>query len=268
MVDAGRERREVDQGRAAGSARAGSQGAVRLRFFGAPLAFERIGWLLAGLAFALLAFWVTSGGALWLDQAALSWLQQPRSPELDALAHILSLFGSELIGVVHIILLVVLIKRRRWELAAGLFFATAGAGFLNGLIKDLFDRTRPAEVYGLLPATAGQVYSFPSGHAMVTAAFFYFLAYVSCPLLHGWRLTGWILGVLLVALIVGLTRTYLGAHWTTDVLGGYLIGYFWAQTVIFGAHFVSRWRARASRRQDRPPACPDGDQSLAATLGD
>ena len=227
----------------------GPGGRPRLRHFGSPRRFEPITWLAATVTFAALAVWATGGATLGLDRAALEWLQRPKSPTLDTVAHLLSLLGSEVLGIVHLILLAVLLKRRRWELALGLFVATAGAGLLNGTIKDLFARTRPAEVYGLLPATAGQIYSFPSGHAMVSSAFFYYLGYVSCPFLSGWRRSGTIAGLVLVAVIVGLARTYLGAHWLTDVVAGYLIGFAWAQTVIFGAHLLARRRVRESAAQ-------------------
>jgi undecaprenyl-diphosphatase len=156
------------------------------------------------------------------------------------------------IGVVHVILLVVLARKRRWGLAAVMFVATAGAGLLNGLIKDLFGRVRPEEVYGLLPASGGQIYSFPSGHSMVMAAFFFVLAYASCPLLTGWRRNGWIAALLTIGFLVGLARTYLGAHWLTDVLAGYLFGYVWAQSVIFVAHVIARRHGAA-----QACACPE-----------
>jgi undecaprenyl-diphosphatase len=224
----------------------------RLRAFGSPLPFEPIAWLLAVLAFAGLAAWVTTGGADGLDQAVLAWLKQAETGWLDWVAHGVSLLGSEAIGVIHVVLLFFLARKRRWGLAAVFFFATAGAGFLNGPIKAHFGRVRPEEVYGLLPASGGQLYSFPSGHSMVMAAFFFVLAYATCPLLTGWRRHGWIAVLLTIAVLVGLARTYLGAHWLTDVLAGYLLGYVWAQSIVCVAHLIARRRGR-----NRACACPE-----------
>ena len=212
-------------------------------------------WLAAALLFAGLTVWVESGGADAFDRGVTAWLQGFETPALDQVAWVLSLLGSEAIGVVHVVFLLFLLRGKHWAIAAGLFAATAGAGFLNGPIKGLFARERPEQVFGWLPATGGQVYSYPSGHAMVTMAFLFLLVYACWPGLHGWRRSASILGVSVLLVVVGLTRLYLGAHHLTDVFGGYLLGFVWAELVILVGHLIIRWRGgRANPNHASPPA--------------
>jgi undecaprenyl-diphosphatase len=211
-------------------------------------------WLAAALLFAGLTLWVESGAADAFDRGVTAWLQQFESPGLDQAAWVLSLLGSEAIGAIHVVFLFFLLRGKHWAIAAGLFAATAGAGFLNGPIKGLFARERPEQVFGWLPATGGQVYSYPSGHAMVTVAFLFLLVYACWPGLQGWRRPAAIAVVTVLLVVVGLTRLYLGAHHLTDVFGGYLLGFVWAELVILAGHLVSRWRrGHADSTRASPP---------------
>ncbi len=123
---------------------------------------------------------------------------------------------------------------------------TGGAQLLNDVLKGEFHRVRPAPVLGMIPV---QAFSFPSGHAMVSAAFYGFLAYLSWRVLRGWWRTASTLALLALVLAIGLSRLYLGVHYLTDVLAGYLAGFVWADTVILGSRLLARRRA--------PPPPPD-----------
>ncbi len=118
---------------------------------------------------------------------------------------------------------------------------STGAQLLNNVLKDLFQRTRPAPVAGLIPA---QAFSFPSGHAMVAAAFYLFLAYLGWRLLRGWRQVAFTGTLLALILAIGLARLYLGVHYLTDVVAGYLAGFLWTDAVIIGGHLLGRRRSK------------------------
>jgi undecaprenyl-diphosphatase len=203
-----------------------------------------LGFLAGGLAlvvFAAIADDVSDGETERLDNAVLTWLQQFQSATVDVTARAASAMGSEVLGVLLIVLVGVFIWRRRWGAATALVLTTLGAQLLNDLLKDLFQRTRPAPVVGLISA---QSFSFPSGHAMVSAAFYGYLTYVAWRLLAGWQ--RWLVVGVLTALVflIGLSRLYLGVHYLTDVVAGYIAGFLWTDAVIVGGHLLQRRRRR------------------------
>src|SRR5204863_3925550 len=113
----------------------------------------------------------------------------------------------EALAVIGVVLLVVLGVKRRWGAAVALFVTTLGAQLLNDVLKDVFQRTRPAPVVGIIPS---QSFSFPSGHAMVAAAFYGYLAYLSWRLLVGWPRRLAVSGLLVLAFLIARSRLYLG----------------------------------------------------------
>ncbi len=137
--------------------------------------------------------------------------------------------GPTVLTVLAVVLALGLLLRRDVWAAALVALAPAGAAALETGLKHLFHRQRPH----LWPhALVIHSYSFPSGHATISAALFAMLTFI------GWRIGGRI-AALFVAVIsicivglIGLSRVYLGAHWPTDVLGGYLIGLLWTSVLI------------------------------------
>jgi undecaprenyl-diphosphatase len=117
---------------------------------------------------------------------------------------------------------------RRQVHAAVLVFAAAGGGaLLMGGLKEAFGRPRPR----LVPHLFGDVAtpSFPSGHAMAAAAIYLTLAALLARLVEDRRSKVFVVGVALVlVLLVGVSRVYLGVHWPSDVLAGWTAGLCWA----------------------------------------
>lgn len=102
---------------------------------------------------------------------------------------------------------------------------TAAAGLVSTIVKALVDRPRPAkELVRIVLETHQQ--SFPSGHVMFYVVFFGFLTLLMYMLKHINKPTRWTISVFNMALIftIPISRIYLGAHWFTDVLGGFLLG--------------------------------------------
>ena len=91
---------------------------------------------------------------------------------------------------------------------------------LNLLLKNIVQRPRPNE-FRLIDETG---YSFPSGHSMVSMAFYGFLIYLIYKFVKNKRLK-WVLIIILSTLIItiGISRIYLGVHYTSDVLAGFTI---------------------------------------------
>ena len=136
-------------------------------------------------------------------------------------------FGS--IGVLVLLTLLVagfLVAQEKTRTALSLVLSVALGIALSFWLKDLFDRPRPA----LVPH-ASRVYtkSFPSGHAMLSAVTYLTLAATLARTFKKHQLRVYILQAGgLLALLVGVSRIYLGVHWPTDVLGGWCVGVVWA----------------------------------------
>jgi undecaprenyl-diphosphatase len=186
--------------------------------------------------FAWLASEVLEQDTHAADLATLHFLQQFTSPQLTLLAEFFSAMGSEIVAVIAAVMLVVFLWQRRWGAAVSLILVVVGAQLLNNILKDAFQRERPTPVTGLISA---QQFSFPSGHAMVSAAFYLFLAYMAWRLISGNWQRGLLVGSLvLLVLLIGLSRLYLEAHYLTDVIAGYLAGVVWALAVILGGRVL------------------------------
>jgi undecaprenyl-diphosphatase len=177
-----------------------------------------------------------------LDTATLTALQKFASPQLTLAAEAVSLLGSQVVLLAGAALLVVFLWQRRWGAALTLVLVTVGAQLLNDILKSTFHRARPEPVLGFIDA---QQYSFPSGHAMVAAAFYLFVAYLSWRLVGGWWRGLLASGLVILVLLIGVARLYLEAHYLSDVVAGYLAGLIWTDAVILGGHVLT---VRSRRR--------------------
>jgi membrane-associated phospholipid phosphatase len=200
--------------------------------------------LAALLVFADLANDVAEQSTTAFDLLVLQTLRRQATPTLDAVASALSWLGAEGLAVVVVLTVLLLAWQRRLGGIVALLLIVLGAQALNSVLKTLFKRP-----LAILTALPGQAWSFPSGHAMVSLATYGFLAYLGWRLLSGgWRWL-WIVALALLILLVGLSRLYLGVHYATDVLAGYLTGFIWLDSVIIGGQLLQR---RAVRRNGRP----------------
>jgi membrane-associated phospholipid phosphatase len=118
--------------------------------------------------------------------------------------------------------------------------AVAGTGGLTIMFKEALGRGRPP-LNDALAAADG--HAFPSAHAATAAAVFGILAYLYAARLRSWsaRVGVWVAAAMLTAL-VGISRVYLGVHWTTDVIGGWAVGVLWLAVVVIGWTIVIRHR--------------------------
>jgi undecaprenyl-diphosphatase len=158
-----------------------------------------------------------------------------RGAPLNALLETLTAPGLSVVRLgLAIPVLVLLIRRRAWWTASWLVTALALVGPLTTLLKNFFGRVRPPFEHG---GARYDTLSFPSGHSSGIATLVTVGLVLAWPLLsvRGRRL--WLLAGVVLALVVGLTRMWLGVHYVTDVIGGWALGVSWAlvTAVVFGA---------------------------------
>ena len=127
-------------------------------------------------------------------------------------------FGGAIFLIILTIVLFILIKNKK--IGVSIFLNLALITILNQLLKRILQRPRPTE-YRIIEETG---YSFPSGHSMVSMAFYGYLIYLIYKYVKN-KYVKWISIVLLSILIcsIGVSRIYLGVHYTSDVLGGFFI---------------------------------------------
>ena len=134
------------------------------------------------------------------------------------IAKVITNLGSAVFLIALTIILIILIKNKKIGLS--IFLNLSFVTILNQLLKRILQRPRPNE-FRIIEETG---YSFPSGHSMVSMAFYGYLIYLIYKYVKN-KYIKWGLITLLSILIVsiGTSRIYLGVHYTSDVLGGFLI---------------------------------------------
>lgn len=177
---------------------------------------------------------VLEGDTLDFDKRLLSSLRKADNPsqpigpawlELAAL-DITALGGPTVLGMTVLAVVGYLLLQGMYRNAAFVFLASAGGWLLNDLLKEVFARPRPQVVPHLRQVMS---LSFPSGHALTSAAIFLTLGALLMRVAERRLVKFYCMFVASVAtLLVGTTRVYLGVHYPTDVLAGWLIGLSWA----------------------------------------
>lgn len=189
--------------------------------------------------FALLAHNVMNGTLARFDlvvrQAIHSWSTPVLTYAMEGITQLGSFLTLVLLGAVAALRLA---RRGRVRAAVLLVISALGAEVFDGLLKALFRRPRPEAFFGLSPGS----YSFPSGHSVESCCFYGVLAAIVATTSRSrrHRIGIWVLAAL-VTLAVGTSRIYLGVHYPTDVLGGYLAAVVWV-SLVWTVYQV--WRVR------------------------
>ena len=175
-----------------------------------------------------------------VDQTLSARLRSLTFPPLVALLTVVSIFGGAAMSALLVAFASLFFawQRRWWEIWF-ILASTASAGILGGIIRVLFHRTRPTlgPATGLLWPLASR-YSFPSGHALFYTSFFGALAYLLWARFSGRARWAGIAVCLALIVLVGPSRVFLGAHWPSDVVGGYLVG----GLCVSGLILLYQWR--------------------------
>jgi undecaprenyl-diphosphatase len=179
---------------------------------------------------AVLAPRFIRNGPTSFDSHVTRWFVDRRSDALTAVMKAVTWLGSSAVIVpVALIVITVLLRRHAWYPAVFLALCVAGASLLSVVAKHIIDRDRPPEVIRLQHTTTS---SFPSGHATQAAATYLALMFILLAVSRSSKVhtLGWTAVAVIIA-AVGITRIYLGVHWTTDVIAGWLLGTTWTTGV-------------------------------------
>ncbi|TPN75429.1 phosphatase PAP2 family protein [Mesorhizobium sp. CU2] len=159
------------------------------------------------------------------------WLQ-------GAVRDVTALGSSAVLILITTATIVYLLLIRRPATALFMFAAVAGGQVLSSVLKLEVDRPRPDLVSHLVNETS---LSFPSGHAMLSAVTYLTLGSLAARFLPDRRTKIFALGLaVLITLLVGLSRVYLGVHWPSDVLAGWCAGFGWAMLCWLVARLLQR----------------------------
>lgn len=200
--------------------------------------------VLALFLFAWLGNEMLQGDTQHFDQAVREWVHRYASPGMTRAMTAISLLGYNVLIVELVIALAVFAKLKWRRAALWLTVAMAGSLVLDLTLKYIYHRTRPTAYFGMAPHS----YSFPSGHAMCSFCFYGVLAGLlsarTKPL--AWRLLIWFAAAALV-ISIGLSRIYLGVHYPSDVVAGYLAATVWVGTIIVLDH-VRKLRKNSKKK--------------------
>jgi len=230
-----------------------------IRWLADRLTVVSVVWLAAGLAFSIFVVWafteladeVVEGESRAFDRAVLLWIHTTFPDWLEGTMHIVTALGDYWVVLPLLAAVIALFYRKGWRLSATLLLvSTAGSVVLTTVLKALFRRARP-ELFDA--GYQASFYFFPSGHATVAVGLYGMLTLVLAYRMRGRARWAVAVSGIIVVLLIGFSRLYLGVHYPTDIVAGYLAALLWL--VCVGAVYalwlsIRGLRASESSRDD------------------
>lgn len=177
---------------------------------------------------------VAEGDADAIDRSILASMRAPGAPHepigpewfVIAMKDVTSLGSTTVLTIITFVALGFLLSSKRFALAGVLGASITLGTIFNSLLKNIFERARPEFVAEGVPIDS---FSFPSGHAMLSAIVYLSLGALLARSEQRRPYKAYILGIVIaLTLLIGSSRLYLGVHYPTDVLAGWCIGALWA----------------------------------------
>jgi undecaprenyl-diphosphatase len=202
---------------------------------------HELGWLIAGLSVCLLLWGflalgseVMEGDTTTLDTKILVSLRKADDPSRPigpawvetAMLDLTAIGGPTVLGLVVLSVVGFLALQGRYHTALVVLITAASGEVANVAMKNVFLRPRPTVVPHLRDVAST---SFPSGHAMESAIIYLTLGAMLMRLAERRVTKLYCIGMaIFVTFLVGVSRVYLGVHYPTDVIGGWIFGFLWA----------------------------------------
>ena len=175
--------------------------------------------ILCSVIFAIFTYKVVADKTIYIDSIVYNYISNNIiNKNRTEIVKVITNITSPIMVIITLLILVLAIKDKKIKIS--LVINLLGITIINNLIKVIIARPRP-EINKLVTETG---YSFPSGHSMISLAFYGYLIYLIYKYINNKHLKR-ILIIILSTLIciIGVSRIYLGVHYTSDVLGGFLI---------------------------------------------
>jgi undecaprenyl-diphosphatase len=213
--------------------------------------------LMSLLTFELVAE-VLEGDTQAFDERVLRALRNPDNPEVpigprwmhSAALDITALGSATVLGLSVAAVVGFLLLQRMHRTALFVLAASVGGWTLNNLLKIVFGRARPEVVPHLREV---MTLSFPSGHAMTSAAVYLVLGALLMRIASRPVTKFYCMAVAMLAtILIGASRVYLGVHYPTDVLAGWLLGLSWALLCWMIERILERSAGLKQEQRDRP----------------
>ncbi|HJS39775.1 MAG TPA: phosphatase PAP2 family protein [Sphingomicrobium sp.] len=226
------------------------------------IAFLALVLLLAGVG--NLASDVVEGDTLAFDRWLIERLRDPADPASPvgpawlkkAMLDLTALGGGSFLTVLTLGTAGFLMAARKWGMAVFVVVAIASGALAANLLKWMFVRARPDLVPHLVSVDSA---SFPSAHAMNSAVTFLTLGVLLSRTQKDSRLKIYLMATaVILTLIVGFSRVYLGVHWPTDVLAGWAVGAAWA---IFCSIIAAILQRRAAIEREGETSAPPSQRT-------
>ncbi len=168
---------------------------------------------------------VLSGNELRIDNSVYNFLISFESELMTSVMLFITEFGG-LFLLPIIALLSIIIFRKKW---LAIIILLVDVLIANLLLKMLFSRERPVDI-GIIEEIG---FAFPSGHTMISTAFYGYIVYLLSKKIDKKYHTFLYSGLVVVLLLIGMSRIYLGVHYFTDVLAAYIFGLLYLLLFIF-----------------------------------
>lgn len=186
-------------------------------------------FILLFVTFGVLAYAVEFGYLISFDESIIKFADHIRSDKLTFYLKFITNIGSwQQVVMIMLVALIYLIYKKHSNFALFLTLVNSLSPSLNTMLKNIFHRPRPS----VNPYIIYHSFSFPSGHATSAIVMFSTLCFLVYHL-HLKAFKPFVLFSIIMVAAIGFSRIYLGVHYPSDVLGGYLIGSMWLMFSIF-----------------------------------
>lgn len=191
----------------------------------------------SAVLFTIITYFIFSDKINHIDTLVHSYILGIRNENLTSILLTITNISSAYALIVLSILLLIIIKEKKIPLLITLNLICSYA--LNAFAKVIFTRPRP-EGINLIEESG---FSYPSGHSMVSMAYYGFIAYLIYKKQTNKVIkTIIIVSLLLTILLVGFSRIYLGVHYLSDVIGGFLLSIFYLMIFIKYSKIEKKWK--------------------------